>query len=182
MVVASGPPIPMGSVPRSPKSAPSTGSSDRPSLHRRERSSPVKNRTPHLFANAFFVHLPRFFPISLDCNVMSLVDARSRVWAVRPRPCKGWLSPPPSAAVGLDRACRPAFAAANHFDGGPRQRLAQLITVTLRITQLLSLPPRMKGRTEFLFPAWCRPRRATGRRPNEGRGRGRGLALSEPRI
>src|SRR5215467_11175272 len=44
MVVASGQPIPMGSVPRSPKAAPSTGTSDRPSLHRRERSSPVKNR------------------------------------------------------------------------------------------------------------------------------------------
>src|SRR5215467_11618901 len=44
MVVASGQPIPMGSVPRSPKAAPSTGSTDRPSLHRSERSSPVKNR------------------------------------------------------------------------------------------------------------------------------------------
>src|SRR5262245_47699130 len=44
MVVASGQPIPMGSVPRSPKAAPSTGTSDRPSLHRSERSSPVKNR------------------------------------------------------------------------------------------------------------------------------------------
>src|SRR5262245_21932929 len=107
----------MKSLQRSPNAAPSPSSSDRPSLQYRERGSPVKNRTPHLFANAFFVHLPRFFPISLDCNVMSLVDAHSRVWAVRPRPCKGWLSPPPSAAVGLDRACRPAFAAANHVIG-----------------------------------------------------------------
>jgi hypothetical protein len=52
---------------------------------------------------------------------MSLVDAGSRMLAVRPRPCKGWPWPPPTAAVGLDRACRPAFAAANHFDGGLRQ-------------------------------------------------------------
>src|SRR5262249_37256506 len=88
----------------------------------------------------------------------------SRAWAGG-RPCEGWPSPPPSAAVGLEGACRPAFAAANHFDAELRQRLAQLVSgaLTLRITQLLSLPPRMKGRTEFHVPAWCRQRRAAGR-------------------
>ena len=44
VVVAAREPIPMGSVQRSLKAAPSTGTSDRPSLHCCERSSPVKNR------------------------------------------------------------------------------------------------------------------------------------------
>ena len=44
MAVATREPIPMGSVQRPPKAAPSASSSDRPPLHRCERISPVKNR------------------------------------------------------------------------------------------------------------------------------------------
>src|ERR1700730_17070044 len=44
MVVAAGESIPMESLQRSPKAAPSTGSPDRSSVHCCERSSPVKNR------------------------------------------------------------------------------------------------------------------------------------------
>src|SRR5262249_5195847 len=87
-------------------------------------------------------------------------------------------------AVGLDRTSRPVFAAANHFDAELRQKMVQLVAgaVTLGITQLRSSSPRMKGRTEFPCPAWCRRRRATDRRPNAPRGRGRDLGLSEPGI
>ena len=44
VAVAAREPIPMGSVYRPLKAAPPTGTSDRPSLHRCERSSPVRNR------------------------------------------------------------------------------------------------------------------------------------------
>jgi hypothetical protein len=51
MVVATGEPIPMESLQRSPKATPSTGSPDRPSLHCCERNSPVKNRMPEIGAS-----------------------------------------------------------------------------------------------------------------------------------
>ena len=44
VAVAAREPIPMGSVYRPLNAAPPTGTSDRPSLHRCERSSPVRNR------------------------------------------------------------------------------------------------------------------------------------------
>src|SRR6516164_976764 len=81
MVVAAGEPIPMESFQRSPKATPSTSGPDRPSLHCCERISPVKNRTPHLFASAFFVHLLGFSRGSFDCKNgrdESLVDVGSR--------------------------------------------------------------------------------------------------------
>ena len=51
MVVATGKPIPMESLQRSSKATPSTGSSDRSSLHCCERNSPVKNRMPEIGAS-----------------------------------------------------------------------------------------------------------------------------------
>ena len=44
MAVAAGESAPVGAVPRSPKATSSAGSSDRPSVHCCERSSPVRNR------------------------------------------------------------------------------------------------------------------------------------------
>src|SRR5262245_22251869 len=44
MVVAAGKQLELDSIRRSPHAPPSAGSSDRPSIHRCERSSPVKNR------------------------------------------------------------------------------------------------------------------------------------------
>jgi hypothetical protein len=44
MAVAAGEPVPMESLQRSPHATSATGSPDRPSLHRCEPSSPVKNR------------------------------------------------------------------------------------------------------------------------------------------
>src|SRR5262249_8039151 len=46
MAVAAGEELEFGSIRRSPHAPPSAGSSDRPSIHPRERSSPVKNRKP----------------------------------------------------------------------------------------------------------------------------------------
>jgi hypothetical protein len=51
MVVATGKPIPMESLQRSPTATPSPGSTDRPSLHCCERNSPVKNRMPEIGAS-----------------------------------------------------------------------------------------------------------------------------------
>jgi hypothetical protein len=86
------------------------------------------NRTPHLSASAFFVHLSRFFP-------SVVVDIGSGVQAGRGQgPVKDGYRPRlrrPSALTA------PAFVVANHFDGDLRQRLSRLIAgaVTLRITQ-----------------------------------------------
>jgi len=69
----------------------------------------VVARTPHLFASAFFRPLSRFFATCLatrnkgSCG--SLVQHR--------QPSVGRTVAHPSAAVGLDRARRPAFVAAN---------------------------------------------------------------------
>ena len=86
------------------------------------------------------------------------------------------------AAIGLDTAALRhslAIIATVICDTkvGPSSSPAQS-----RITQLLSLPPRMNGRTEFHSQAWYTRRRAAGRRPSEGRARGHGPVLSKPGI
>jgi hypothetical protein len=61
---------------------------------------------PTFLQALFFVHLSTLF------RAVSTARSSKSAAQCRPcggRPCKGWLSPPPSAASGLDRAWRPAF-------------------------------------------------------------------------
>src|SRR5262245_25866434 len=101
-----------GSVPRSPKAAPSTGTSDRPSLHRRERSSPVKNRKREICTSgsvsdclcrqAFFhgpklPHCsPRGWPATLSSPALGRPYQSKGDRAAAPR---GWLRDRPDRAL-----------------------------------------------------------------------------------
>jgi len=130
-------------------------------------------RTPHLFARAFFVNLSRFF-----AAIFERKNWQPRVWVERSSPAKAGFAPPAfGRRSALTGPCHPASGCCQSLDG-ELQKLAQFVAgaMTLRYAVRFSLP-RLKGRTKFHFRAWRRRRRATGRRPSEGRERGRDLEL-----
>ena len=140
-------------------------------IFRAERSNvPSVPRTPHVFASAFFVLLSRFFWQRFGWRSLSSwqpsVGRTSRF-------CRGWLRHRVLRLSALTGSVLPSH----------RRRAETRVThllpgaVSVRITQLSLSSRRMKGRTKFYFQAWRRRRRATGRRPSEARGRGRGREL-----
>src|SRR3984893_1799494 len=79
-------------------------------------------RTPHLFASSFFRMLSRFFACvvggeELKVHVGHLVQHWQPSVGPSASPVKVGYRPPPSAASGLDRACRPAFVCCHSSTG-----------------------------------------------------------------
>jgi len=140
-----------------------------------------RRRTP-TFLQVLFRPNFAFYSEQLDRkDVMSLYRCPQPTAGRGAGLAKGWPCRA-LAAIGLDTAALRhslAIIATVICDTkvGPSSSPAQS-----RITQLLSLPPRMNGRTEFHSQAWYTRRRAAGRRPSEGRARGHGPVLSKPGI